>query len=153
MIVHAIDAHFSAQRSAYEMAYSGPQQPAAAPPVRIASNAPVPVSAPPALRPGILSRNEAPCSIQRGYADANGWGGVIAECDGNIVSVGGEVALAPAAATGEVRDDARRVLLGSLEPDVPGANRMMLPSVLMLMLAALALYFVARSFREEPYRD
>ncbi len=154
MIVHAVDAHFSAPGSAYEMAYSGLRQTvAAAPPIRVAANEPVPISAPPVHRSGLLShRNEAPCAIQRGYADLNGWGGVIAECDGNLVSVGGQVALGQAVASGDIRDGARRVLLNSLESDVPGSNRMMLPSALMLMLAGLALYFVARSFREEPYR-
>ena len=154
MIVHAVDAHLTAQQSAYEVVYSGPQQPAAAaPPTRVAANAPVPISAPLTHKSSLqLHRNEAPCAIQRGYADINGWGGVIAECDGNLVSVGGQVALGQAVGSGDTRDGARRVLLNSLESDVPGSNRMMLPSALMLMLAGLALYFVARSFREEPYR-
>lgn len=149
MIVHAVDAHVSAQGSAYQSAYYGSQRAvaAAAPPTRVASTAPVPIAAPLAL-----SRHyKAPCSIQRGYADTNGWGGVIAECDGSMVSVGGQMAAGPLDAD-DYRGAARRVLLGSLDADVPGSNRLVLPSALMLMLAALALYFVARSFREEPYR-
>jgi hypothetical protein len=145
MIVHAVDA-LQAQGSAYEAAYAAaaPQAPAA-PLARVASNAPVAVAA-------AQPRGEpAPCSIQRGYADLNGWGGVVAECSGTVVSVGGQLVVAGRNAAGG-RDLARRLLQGSLESDSPASDRLALPSFLLLMLAGLALYFVARSFREEPYR-
>jgi len=153
MIVHAVDAHPLAQASAYQQ-MADYSQPAAAPPLRVASSGIV-VALPPASRPAApLPHNKAPCSIQRGYADANGWGGVIAECNGSVVSVGGRIdwsnPLQPAAGRNE--DSMRRVLLSALEPERPGSRHLLLPSALMLMLAALALFFVVRSFKEEPYR-
>lgn len=153
MIVHAVDAHLGVQGSAYHSAYHAQGVPDAAPPARVASTVPVAVVSPQAARHGgVLSpADAAPCAIQRGYADAKGWGGVIAECDGTQVSVGGQLSAA-ARDTSATRDLARRVLLRTLDSDVPGADRMVLPSALMLMLAAVALYFVARSFKEEPYR-
>lgn len=155
MIVHAVDAHLGVQGSAYQSAYYAGQTPEAAPPARVASTVPVAVVAPPPARHSPLlslsHADAAPCAIQRGYADAKGWGGVIAECDGTQVSVGGQLSVA-ARDTSATRDVARRVLLRTLDSDVPGVDRMVLPSALMLMLAALALYFVARSFKEEPYR-
>lgn len=149
MIVHTVDTLPGAQGSAYHAAYYAQQLPAAAPPARVASNAPVAVAAAPA-RGALVARDPAPCSIQHGYADARGWGGVIAECGGSLVSVGSQLSAA-ARNNGDTRDAARRVLLRSLESDVPVVDRL-LPSALMLILAALALYFVARSFKEEPYR-
>jgi hypothetical protein len=152
MIVHAVDAQPGAQASAYQIAYYAQEVPDAAPPARVASNAPVAVLPPQATRhgPALSFRDPAPCAIQRGYADAKGWGGVIAECDGTQVSVGGQLSAA-ARDTSATRDTARRVLLRTLDSDVPGVDRMVLPSALLLLLAALALYFVARSFKEEPY--
>lgn len=153
MIVHAVDVHPVAQTSAYQQ-LADYSQAAAAPPLRVASTGIVgalPATPKPAAP---LSHNKAPCSIQHGYADANGWGGVIAECDGSVVSVGGRIdwsnPVQPAA--GHDGDSLRRVLLRSLEPERPGSRHLLLPSALMLMLAALALFFVVRSFKEEPYR-
>lgn len=151
MIVHTVDTLPGAQGSAYQAAYYAQQLPAAAPPARVASNAPVAVTAPSGHAPLAASRDPAPCSIRHGYADARGWGGVIAECGGSLVSVGSQLSAA-AGGAGDSPSAARRVLLRSLEPDMPGVHRLLLPSALMLLLAALALYFVARSFTEEPYR-
>lgn len=153
MIVHAVDAYPVAQTSAYQQ-LADYSQPAAAPPLRVASSG-IAVGLPPAPKAAApLSHNKAPCAIQRGYADANGWGGVIAECDGSVVSVGGRFDWSSTVQSGAGRneDGMRRVLLRSLEPERPGSRGLLLPSALMLILAALALFFVVRSFKEEPYR-
>ena len=141
MIVHTTDVGLLQQDSAYAQVYAqaGPAQ--RSPPLRVASAGPVPIGPATVSAPQI--KGAAPCSISHAYS---GGGGVIAECDGQPVSVAwpaaDELSQESSGRSSDARSPARRVLLRFMDADGgAGGKPSILASVLLgLAMLALCLY-------------
>ena len=151
MIIHSSDINLQHQSSAYAMVYADAVSARQTPPLRVASNGPVAIGLPGdtiAVRSPSI-KGTAPCSISRAYGSG---GGVIAQCDGQAVSVAWPEAedLSPAAAsTGNShspQEQARQVLLKFMEPDRAAGGQSSVFAYV-LLLSVLALCFYASSFR------
>ena len=152
MIIHSSDINLQHQSSAYAMVYADAVSARQTPPLRVASNGPVAIGLPGdtiAVRSPSI-KGTAPCSISRAYGSG---GGVIAQCDGQAVSVAWPEAedLSPAAAsTGNShspQEQARQVLLKFMEPDRAAGGQSSVFAYVLLLLSVLALCFYASSFR------
>ncbi len=154
MIVHSSDINLQQQSSAYAMVYADAVSAHRSPPVRIASTGPVPIGQPgattamPATSPAI--KGTAPCSISRAYGSG---GGVIAQCDGQAVSVAWPAAedQSPAVTSPgrsrSAREQARQVLLKFMEPDRAAGGQSSVFGYVLLVLSLVALCFYASTFR------
>lgn len=151
MIVHSSDINLQQQSSAYAMMYADDASAQQKPPVRVASAGPVPISQSGAATPATaVIKGIAPCSISRVYGSG---GGIIAQCDGQPVSVAWPEAenLSPAAASGgrshSAREQARQVLLKFMEPDRAAAGLSSVFGYVLLVLSMVALCFYASTYR------
>lgn len=141
MIVHTTDVGLLQQDSAYAQVYAQAGQAQRSPPLRVASAGPVPIGPATVTAPPI--KGAAPCSINHAYS---GGGGVIAECDGQAVSVAwpasADLSQASSARPRDARNQARRVLLRLMDSDDGAAGKpsIFASALLGMTLLALCLY-------------
>ena len=151
MIVHSSDIHLPPQSSAYATVYADAVNAQQKPPLRVASAGPVPIGQSGAATPTTAAiKGTAPCFISRVYGSG---GGLIAQCDGQPVSVAWPAAedLSPAAASAgrsrSAREQARRVLLKFMEPDRAAGGQSSVFGYVLLVLSMVALCFYASTYR------
>ena len=152
MIVHSSDINLQQQSSAYAMVYADAVDARQNPPLRVASTGPVPIGQADATAPATSTaiKGIAPCAISRVYGSG---GGVIAQCDGQPVSVAWPAAenLSPAFASGghshSAREQARQVLLRFMEPDRAAGGQSSVFGYVLLVLSMVALCFYASTYR------
>ena len=135
MIVHSMDVGLLQQDSAYAQAYAQTAPADRSPPLRVASARPVPIGPATVTAPAI--KGAAPCSISHVY---NGGGGVIAECDGNPVSVAWpaaeDLSQESSGRPRDARNQARRVLLKFMDSESGADGK---PSIFVSMLLGLTM--------------
>lgn len=141
MIIHTTDVGLLQQDSAYTQVYADGLQAYPNPPLRVASAGAVPIG--PATVSASAIKGAAPCSISHAYS---GGGGVIAECDGQPVSVAwpalADLTQASSARPRDARNRARRVLLRLMDSDdgTAGKPSIFVSALLGLTLLVLCLY-------------
>ena len=148
MIVHSSDINLQ-QGSVYAMVYADATNTPPKPPVRVASAGPVPIGQSGAATPATAIKGTAPCSSSRIYGSG---GGVIAQCDGQSVSVAWPVEEDPSPSAASVgrsrsaREQARQVLLKFMEPDRAAAGQSSVFAYVLLVLSLVALCFYASTY-------
>ncbi len=150
MIVHTTDVGLLQQDSTYAQVYAEGVQAQRPPPLRVASAGPVPIG--PATVSASAIKGAAPCSISHAYS---GGGGVIAECDGQAVSVAwpatADLSQASSARPRDARNQARRVLLRLMDSDDGAAGKpsIFASALLAVTMLALCLYAFTLTARHD----
>jgi len=153
MIAHSVDITSMRQPSAYATVYANSPQADSRPLTVVASASDAPLNGPIQTVDAPQFGDAAPCHIQRGFVDDDSWGSVTASCNGRMVTVGGPVSPAPRQTAlwrnsrhAAADRQSRQMLLQFLDTDADAPAQASLLVSVMLLLAALAVFFSATIF-------